>query len=102
MDRRKGKKNTCPCRADLKGIIRFSSARTLVGAERFDEASSDARDLCNAHAETRFFMKFYSAGLNALKPWRRDMGCIPSSSPARRMCSIFMPKPRSEAPGGLL
>lgn len=74
-----GKKNTCTCRADLKGIIRFSPARTLVGAERFDEGSSDACDLCNAHAETRFFMKSRSAGLTELDPWRRDMGCIPQA-----------------------
>lgn len=90
----------------FEGHHRFCSAKTLVGAERFDEASSDARDLCNAHAETRFFMKFYSAGLNALKPSRKDMGCIPQAdgelSPAGRMCFDLYAKARSEAPGGLL
>lgn len=68
-----------PLPRGFEGHHRFCSARTLVGAERFDEASSDARDLCNAHAETRFFKRSRSAGLNALDPWRRDMGCIPQA-----------------------
>ena len=43
---------------------------------------------------------------NGLKPWRKDMWCIPGStanmSPAWKTCSTFMPKRRSQAAGGLL
>lgn len=65
-------------RSATAALAHLAGQTTPPGAERFDEASNDASGLMQLrYAETRFRMKSYSAGLNALKPSR--MGCIPQA-----------------------